>query len=239
MKQAALITGGAKRIGRELSLFLAYLGYDTALCYNTSSKEALKTSQEIKKIGADCELFKCDLSNEKEVSKLIPSVFKRYQHLNLLINNASIFERGSIKETSSQLLDRHLTINFKTPFLLSRDFASVFKNGQIINILDTRITSNRTTYSAYSISKKALAEFTKMAAFEFAPRIRVNGIAPGLILPPAGETDEYLDRLAKNIPLKKRGSVENIKNALKFLLENDYVTGQIIFCDGGEHLARS
>ena len=154
----------------------------------------------------------------------------------MLINNASIFEPSSIKDTSSALLLRHLNVNLITPFLLSRDFAKKCQKGHIINVLDTRITSNRTTYAAYSISKKALAAFTKMSAHEFGPGIRVNAIAPGLILSPHGLGDDYLKKLAKDIPLKTKGDVENILQTVDFLLENKFLTGQTIFCDGGEHL---
>lgn len=238
MKEAALITGGAKRIGREISLFLASLGYEIALVYNTSREEAMETASKIKEFDVRCEIFKCNLTSNNEVLKLIPSAVEEFPNLSVLVNNASIFEKASIADTTHELLDRHLAVNFKTPFILSRDFSSICKRGNIINILDTRITSNRSSYAVYSLSKKTLAEFTKMAAIEFAPKIRVNGIASGLILPPKGETNEYLDNLAKNIPLKKRGNLENIKSTIKFFLENDYVTGQIVFCDGGEHLCK-
>ena len=238
MKKAALITGGAKRIGAELALFLAKKGYDIAIAYNRSKEDAQKIGREIAKHGSRCEIFKSDFSKVEEASRLVPKVFKKFPHISLLINNASVFERSLISDTTLELLDRAISINFKTPFILSRDFARLCQTGNIINILDARITSNRSTYAAYSLSKKALAELTRMAAVEFAPKIRVNGIAPGLILPPAGKNKRYLEKLALNIPLQKKGSVENIKSALQFLLENDYVTGQIIFCDGGEHLQR-
>ena len=236
MKKCALVTGAAKRLGKEIALFLAGLGYDIALHYNSSVKEALKTKSLIQKSNVRCELFKTDISSLKAVSKLIQNAYGKFPNLGLIVNSASIFERALISETTSELLERHFAINFAAPFILSRDFAKICKNGQIINILDTRIKSNRPTYAAYSLSKKALFEFTKMSAVEFAPKIRVNAIAPGLILPPEDKSYDYLDRLAKNIPLKRRGSVKNILSSLKFLIENDFVTGQVIFCDGGEHL---
>ena len=124
----------------------------------------------------------------------------------------------------------------KAPFILSSEFYRICKKGQIINFLDTNIVKNKTSHVAYLLTKKNLADLTKLAAIEFAPDIRVNGIAPGLILPPKKETTEYLDRMAKNIPLKRRGGESYITRSIKFLLENDFLTGQFLFNDGGEHL---
>jgi len=238
MKKAALVTGGAKRIGREIALKLASKGYCLALTYNSSLKEAEKTARAIAKLDVKCELFRVDLARERDLFGLIPAVLEKLPYLNLLINNASVFEYGSIRETSPELFDKHIATNIKAPYFLSRDFSNNVKEGQIINILDTRITSDRSTYAAYSISKKMLAEFTRMAAREFAPKIRVNAIAPGLILPPEGKSEKYLDELAENIPMRRKGSTESITGAAAFLEENNYITGQIIFCDGGEHLTR-
>jgi NAD(P)-dependent dehydrogenase (short-subunit alcohol dehydrogenase family) len=102
--------------------------------------------------------------------------------------------------------------------------------------LDTAITKNKTAYADYLLSKKSLAEFTKLAAVQFAPHIRVNGIAPGLILPPRNKTNNYLNRLARNVPLKKKGTPNQIALSIQYLLESEYITGEIIFVDGGEHL---
>lgn len=233
MRKAVLITGGAKRLGNRIAIALARIGYDIALHYNSSREDAEKARREITSLDVICEIFKADLSQE---SDLIPKVYKKFPDLEILINNASIFESSPIKETSVELWQRHLSVNLTAPFWLSRDFAKICRKGHIINILDTRINSNRTTYAAYSISKKALCDLTMMCAVEFAPHIRVNGIAPGLILPPEGKDDTYLDRLAKNIPMQRKGSPENITASIEFLLKNYYTTGQIIFNDGGEHL---
>lgn len=233
---AALITGGSKRIGRGIAMQIASLGYDVAIHYNKSQKEAIETRDQIRKSKIKCEIFHCDLKEEREVKNLIPKVLKKFPDLNLLVNSASIYEQASILKTTPNILDDHLKTNFIAPFILSRDFASLSKGGLIINILDTRIRSNSGLYAAYSLSKKLLAEFTRMSALEFAPKVRVNAIAPGLILPPKGKDISYLDRLAKGIPLKRKGSIDNIKESVKFLIENDFIAGQIIFCDGGQHL---
>lgn len=231
-----LITGGAKRIGKTLALEFASWGYNIALHYRSNDDSAQNVKSKIEALGVACELYKKDLSNIKEADSLIREVFDRQNDLSVLINNASIFNKAMITETSNKLISSTMDINFVAPFVLSREFYKIVKSGNIINFIDTKSAKNYSKYSIYTLSKKILAEFTKMSALEFAPHIRVNGIAPGLILPPKGEDEAYLDRLAKNIPLQKKGNVSLIVNSIKFLLENDYITGQIIFVDGGQHL---
>jgi pteridine reductase len=236
LKGTAIVTGGAVRIGRAISLALAREGYDIILHYNSSAEEAKEVEQAIIKCERRCHLIQCDFNNMKQVSYFIPRAFEFYPDCNVLINGASIFERARLKDTNNKLLDRHFNINFKTPFILSRDFAKYAKNGHIINILDTKISRTLIEYFAYYLTKKALFEFTQMAAKELAPAIRVNGVCPGLILPPAGEDDEYLQKLAENIPMKRKGNVDSVTSAILFLLENQYITGECIYVDGGEHL---
>lgn len=117
-----------------------------------------------------------------------------------------------------------------------RDFASICKKGVIINFVDTRITNNRSNFAAYSLSKKALWEATKMAALELGPHIRVNAIAPGLTLAPAEKGDDYLQNLSKHIAMQRPGGIDPILTSIDYILENDYLTGQLLFCDGGENL---
>ncbi len=234
IQKAALITGGAKRIGQAICLKLADSGYDIALHYDQSKKEALQTAQYIRKKGRDCALFRCDLANQQETSRLIKTVQKTFSDLNLLVNNASVFKPSTLKKSSLKDLDRDLSLNLKTPFILTRDFANICKQGQIINLLDTNIVQHQSSHFIYLLTKKALHELTKMAAVELGPQIRVNAIAPGFILPPAGKTDSK--KLIKNIPLKRQGNLFNISQAVEFLIKNEYLTGQVIFVDGGKSL---
>ena len=236
MKNAAIITGGGKRIGRAIALALAETGYDIALHYNFSLDAAKDVAQQIDKIGSKCHLFSCDFNNMKQVALLMQQVFEVFPNCNLLINSASIFERARLMDTDEDTFDRHFNINFKTPFFLSKNFAQYCKNGHVINILDTKISKSSIEYFAYTLSKKALFEFTRMAARVLAPDIRVNGVCPGLILPPPGQDEKYIDNMSKNIPLQQKGNVENIISVVSFLIENKFVTGECIFVDGGEHL---
>lgn len=232
----ALVTGAARRIGRAIALELASLGYSIALHYHHSKEQAEVSAAEIRQKGVRCELFSCDLSDETQTSNLTAKVFKKFPSLNLLVNSASLFERSEFAVKDLKLFNDHFAINLKAPFILSCDFFRLCKKGQIINLLDANIVKNQTSHVAYLLTKKSLADMTKLAAVAFAPHIRVNGIAPGLILPARGETAESLDRMARKIPLKRKGDILTITQSIKFLIENDYLTGQIIFNDGGEHL---
>ena len=234
--QTVLITGSANRIGKGIALKLAGLGYNIALHHNNSREAALKTAAEIKRKGGHCEIFAADLGDEQETKALIPAVTAKMPRLTLLINSASIFEPSRLISLDLDNWNRHFSINLKTPYILTSLFANICKKGHIINILDTNITKNKTSYFAYLLSKKSLHELTKLSAVALAPQIRVNAIAPGLILPPAGQKTNYLDRLAKQVPLKRKGEISNITHSVKFLIENDYLTGQVLFNDGGEHL---
>ncbi|MCJ7812481.1 SDR family oxidoreductase, partial [bacterium] len=219
-----------------IALFLSEKGYDIALHYGSSGKEAREVSALVEEKRRRCRLFQCDLGDMKAVSNLIPEVHRSFPDLSLLVNNASIFKRARFMETDLDLYDRHLNINLKTPFFLSQDFARVCKTGQIINILDTKISKTLIEYFVYALSKKALFEFTKMAAKELGPRIRVNGIAPGLILPASGMHKKDFEKMGDHIPLQKTGDPQAVVRAVDFFIENAFVTGETIFVDGGEHL---
>lgn len=231
-----MITGGSKRIGKAIALMLSELGFNIALHYNDSLETAELLARNIRKKGRGCETFAADLSNRDDALTLIETVRKRFPDLNLLINNASIFQESQLKRSDLAKLEEHWAINLKAPFILICEFARICKKGNIINILDTHIVQNKSSHLAYLLSKKSLADLTKLAAVSLAPKIRVNGIAPGIILPPANKSNEYLNRLAKGIPLKRKGELSHIAISVKFLLDNDYLTGQILFNDGGEHL---
>jgi pteridine reductase len=235
-KGTALVTGAAKRLGHEVALHLASQGYNIALHYHQSKKEAMTTAQAIYKKKVRCELFSCDLGNSKEAIRLLSEVNKALPSLNLLINSASIFIPNQFGAQDLSLFETHWNINFKAPYVLSCEFARLVKKGQIINFIDTNVAKYQTRYQDYLLSKKALAEFTKMAAVGWGPAIRVNGISPGMILPPVNRQKDDRQERAKRIPLKEVGQPQYVLDALDFLLKDTYITGQIIPVDGGEAL---
>lgn len=234
----ALVTGAARRIGRAVAAHLAGKGWSIAIHYNCSERSALEFAGELKKKykNQQFEIFGADLSDSEATGRLLPEVIGRMGMPGLLINNASLFEPGTIVNTTPELFDRHMNTNFRAPFLLIRQFALLCGKGAIINFTDTRISGNKSGFAAYSLSKKALGELTAMAAFELGPSVRVNAIAPGLTLPPEGKDENYLRELSGKIPLKRPGGLKPILQSIDFLLRNEYLTGQTIFCDGGENL---
>ena len=232
----ALITGAARRVGRSIALALANRGYNIALHYNQSHKAALETKTEIEKHGVTCRLYPADLADIRKTLDLMPAVTADFPDLKLLINSASTFTRGNFRDIEPDFFKKHYTINFISPFFLIRDFARQAKSGQIINMLDTETAENHANYSVYLLAKKTLAEFTKMAALELAPEIRVNGIAPGHVLTPSNLDKAFEQRVRERTPLKQIGSPENITRTLDFLLDNEFVTGEIVVVDGGYRL---
>jgi len=240
MAKTALITGASKRVGKAMVLHLARQGWNIAIHYNSSDVEAKLLQEELAKDYPNQQfgVFKADLNNASEVEMLIPEVMKTMHRFDLLINNASLFEPAILGKTSTEFLDQQMNVNFRAPFILTRNFAQTVQSGVIVNIVDTRIVNNQSGFAAYSISKKALWELTKMAALEFGPEIRVNAIAPGLTLPPIDKGEDYLMKLAVKIAMKRPGGLEPILMSLDYILNNDYLTGQLLFCDGGENLGQ-
>lgn len=236
MKKAALITGGAKRLGREIALTLARAGYDIALHYHTSESEARILQQEIETLGRQCFLIEADLSEPRTYELVVAYAHDKLPHLNLLVNNASVFERGSLRAGNMEHSARQFRLNFEAPVFLAQEYVKRVGHGAIVNMLDTQITAYQHSFGFYLLSKKALAEYTKMAAVEFGPQVRVNGVCPGYILPAHEFNDEYRDKLKDRLPMKKIATPQDIADAVLVLAENQSLTGQFLFIDGGESL---
>ena len=226
--KVALITGGAKRIGKSVCFYLAKQGYDIALHYNTSEQEALTVQNEIRNLhGVYIEIFQCDFTQLHNIKDLMESVYHKFSDLDVLINNASIFERIPFANTSIDDLQENFAVNMIAPFLLSQEFYARSKSGYIINMLDRHITSNKSAYFPYLLSKKSLADLTKMLVDENSANFRVNGICIGIT------------ELSQDFPTpnnKKIVMLADINKAISTLLANDSITGQNIFLDG-QHLS--
>ena len=236
-RNAAIVTGGAIRLGRAISLENDKKGYDVAIIYHSSSDEAEKTASEIHKLEVHCELFQADLRQVDTLPALFSHIIEKLPNLRVLINNASHFKSGPISKTDDAFLQEMFAIHLNAPFALTREFARHGCKGNIINLLDTKITANDYDYAAYYLAKKALAEFTKMAALEFAPDIRVNAVAPGPTIPTAGTgMTEFDEETIAAIPLKRSATTKNVTQAILHLLENDFINGHILTIDGGESL---
>jgi len=235
LHKTVLITGAARRIGRLFALACARAGANVLIHHAHSDADAETLRTEINGLNRQAWIFKSDLSDSSQTRNLIPLI-NRSTPIHFLINNAAIFEPLTLESTSLEDWTRHVAINQTAPFLLSQAFAHQAEDGaRIVNILDWRALRPGADHFPYTISKSALAAMTKSMAVALAPKITVNGLALGAILPPSdGNTNP---EITKNIPLKRWANEGEIERVLLFLLTcPKYITGEIIHVDGGRHL---
>jgi pteridine reductase len=238
--KVALVTGASRRIGRAIAMALAEAGANiVAHDRGNLEPETDKVCEEVVGCGARSWKIIADLDKPEEYETLIARAVKAAGSLDILVNNASLFLPNTVMDMGLGDVTRHLRINAWTPFVLSREFARIAERGTIINLLDTNITGRDRQHVAYILSKQMLASLTKICALEFAPDIAVNGVAPGLILPPNGKDESYLNERAKTLPLRRHGAPADIAEAVLYLVLSDFVTGQVIYVDGGKHLLES
>jgi pteridine reductase len=234
--RTALVTGGARRIGRAVSLALAASGAAVIVHYRHSARAADALADEIVRLGGRAFTVAADFENPDEAEALIARANRAAARIDILVNNASIFDAERPEAVSLEGLLRNVKVNAWAPFALTRAFARQAGRGSVVNLLDTRIAGLDLAHPSYIISKHLLAALTRMAAVAFAPAIAVNAVAPGLILPPEGKDESYLTRLAARLPLKRHGEPGDVARAVLFLVESGFITGQVIFVDGGQHL---
>ena len=238
--RVALITGGARRIGRALALGLARRGMRVAFSYRTSACEAGQTAREIKSLGVHALAVRADLSRARDIQQLVRRVSTRFGRLDALINCAANFERVPFDELSERDWDRALDANLKGPFLcaLYASRAMGARGGKIINFADWAGVRPYRHYLPYCVSKGGVITLTKALAKELAPRVQVNAIAPGPILPPPDMSLAARRRVARRVPLKRWGGPADLVNTVIFLLEGtDFMTGSVVYVDGGQLIA--
>jgi len=232
-----LITGAARRIGRHLALAVARAGGDVVVHYSHSHAEAHNLSSEIESLGRKAFLIKAEFSDASNVASLV-SRAGQHGPLYALVNNASIFGNQKWDNTTLEEWNKHLDVNLTTPFLLCQAFARhlpLDATGRIINMLDWRALRPGADHLPYTVSKSALAALTHSLAIALAPRISVNGLALGAILPPSGGKAPV--NILKNIPAGRWADLDEVSQAFLFLLQGPaYITGEIIHVDGGRHL---
>jgi NAD(P)-dependent dehydrogenase (short-subunit alcohol dehydrogenase family) len=234
--KTALITGGAKRIGRETALTLAEEGINVVIHYNRADDEASALAQELERKGVKAWTVQADFRRPDEYQTLIERALQAAGGLDILINNASMFPPEALNDLTWQGLSANMEVNAWVPFLLSRTFAQRIGRGKIVNLHDSRLKDNDWTHIGYILSKHVLAAMTKMMALEFAPDITVNAVAPGLILPPPGKDESYIKNLVHTVPLQRHGGPQDIADAIAFLVKSEFITGEVIYVDGGRHL---
>ena len=233
-----IITGGAKRIGSAIAKRLSGQNKEIVIQYNTSRLSAEKLKKELENLGTKIFLIKADLSKETDVNRLIKFSKKNLKYFDCLINNASLFENDKLDNFTTDSWGRHLRTNLRTPALLSKAFSKNIrgKNNNIINIIDQRVFKLTPYFFSYTISKTGLYTLTKTSAMNFAPNIRVNGIAPGPTIKNKRQSDKHFKKQYLATPLKKQVNVNEICNAVEFFIKNRSITGQVLAIDSGQNL---
>lgn len=236
----ALVTGAAKRIGHAISVELGRSGWQVAVHYNRSEKEAAQTVRDIGAAGGSAVALQADLTDLAAVERLIPACTDRLGAPSCLINNASLFENDHIDTLSPEGWQAHLDVNLRAPIFLSQAFAanlSADAGGTIINLLDQRVWKLTPNFFSYTLSKSALWTATRTLAQALAPRVRVNAIGPGPTLANVRQTAQVFARQQKATILERGPELEEICAAVRFILDAPSMTGQMIALDGGQHLA--
>lgn len=230
------MTGAARRLGRATALALARAGADVVVHYRGSAAEAAATAEEIRRHGRSAWLAQADLAEPAAAELLFRRAVAEAGPVDILVNSASVFAASGLLGFAADELARNVQVNAVSPLGLCRAFAAQGRGGDIVNFLDSRVVDYDRRHVAYHLSKRMLYEMTKMLALELAPAIKVNAVAPGLILPPPGEDDGYLARHARTNPLQRHGEAEEVAATVVFLIATRFITGQVIFIDGGRHL---
>lgn len=237
---AVLVTGAAKRLGRAFARDLAASGWPVVIHYNGSQAEALDLREEIVKGGGRAEIVQADLSQSHEAEKLIERAENLLGPIGVLVNNASVFEWDDLSTATARSFGHHMDVHLKSPLILCQHFADRLPKGAggaIVNVIDSRVLHPTPRHLTYTLSKTGLWTLTQVLAEEFAPKIRVNAIGPGPILPEAGQTEEEFRARCARLPLQRPASLREACDTVKFLITQRAITGQMIALDGGYHIS--
>jgi NAD(P)-dependent dehydrogenase (short-subunit alcohol dehydrogenase family) len=237
--RTALVTGAARRIGRAIAQDLAARGFGIGVHYHRSREEAEEVIGAIKAKGGRAVALRADLGREADTIRLVGALADALRPPSLLVNNASLFERDDALTATRASWDAHLETNLRAPFVLSQEFARHLPEGEdglIVNMLDQRVWNVTPHFTSYTVSKAGLWTITQTLALALAPRVRVNAIGPGPVLPSSRQTQAQFDRQVGSVPLKRSAKLEEICAAIHFLVAATSMTGQMIALDGGQHL---
>lgn len=234
--RVALVTGAAVRIGRATALALAGEGLDVVVHFHRSGDEAAALCRELEGRGVRAWPVQGDFADPAEGERVIERALAAAGGLDVVVNNASIFPADSLEDLTFDGLFDNIRVNAWAPFAASRAFARRVGRGHIINLLDSRLDDADWTHVGYLLSKHVLAALTKLMALAYAPEIAVNAVAPGLILPPPGAPHEYIEARTQTVPLARHGEPEQVARAVAYLATSEFITGEVIYVDGGRHL---
>lgn len=233
--RVALVTGGGRRVGQALALALARRGMHLAVHYHSSAGGARETAAAARALGVEAELFQANLEDAAAARDLPARVVGRFARLDVLVNSAGIMPQATVEETTVELWDQAMALNLRSCFFTVQGALPYLRaaKGKVVNLADVGGLEPWPRYTAHCVSKAGVVMLTKALALALAPDVTVNAIAPGAVLPPDEWSDAARDHLAKTTPLKRLGSPEDVGRALVYLLEADYVTGEVLVVDGG------
>ena len=237
--KVALVTGASQRLGRAMTETLAAAGYAAAVHYNSSAGPAEAFVADLRAAGHRAEAFCADLADARSVRGLVQQVTGAMGPPSILVNSASVFVNDSADDFTLETWQRHQAVHLLAPALLAQDFAKALPAGEeglIVNMLDEAVMRPGPTFFSYTVSKAGLAAMTEMLAQALSPRVRVNGIAPGLILNSGHPSEEAFERAHRNTLLGRGPGADAIVRALRYLLEQTEVTGEVLYVDAGKHL---
>lgn len=233
----AVITGAARRLGRAIALELARRGYAIGLHYHHSEPEAQQLAGELRTVGVTVQLLCADLSDPAQIDGLFQQIDTLPFPLKVWVNSAAVMARGDLRTLAVEEWDATLALNLRAPWLCARAAAErMTEGGVIINLTDSGVRKTWSSFPAYSVSKAALETLTRLLAKTLAPVVRVNAVAPGLILRAEDMPEADWQRLVARLPLQQAGSVEDVARAVGFLVESEHITGETINVDGGYQL---
>ena len=236
---AVLVTGAARRIGREIAVDLGRQGWAVAVHFNDSSADAKSVVSSIEADGGRAAAFGADLTKETDVETLLPRAVEAVGPITALVNNASVFETDDMETATRETWDVHMEVNLRAPFVLTQSFCRQLPDhlgGSVINILDQRVWNLTPFFTSYTLSKAALWTLTQTLAMALAPRIRINAVGPGPTLPSPRQTEEHFVAQWSSMPLGRPVAPREICEAVRFLLDAPSITGQMIAVDAGQHL---
>jgi NAD(P)-dependent dehydrogenase (short-subunit alcohol dehydrogenase family) len=237
-----LVTGAAKRLGREIALALAASGWRVAVHYRHSADEAVHTVADCAALSSDAAGFDCDLNDEASVRALLPRVIERFGQVDAVVNSASAFEHDSVTSFGFAALEQHMRSNAGAPILLAQALHQHLggrqAKGAVVNMLDQKLWNQNPDFLSYTLSKAALEAANTMLALALAPVLRVVGVAPGLTITSHMLSDADFEALHKLSPLGRSSTPQDVASAVKFALENQSITGTTLLVDGGQHLMK-
>ena len=234
--KVALVTGGAHRVGKAITMMLARQGVHVAVNYHASGVAAVETVREATAAGVDAMAVKCDVSDWQAVRQMADRIVDHYGHVDIIVNSASLFLRTPFPTDEIEAWRRVISVSLDGAFYVCNSLVPLMPDsgGAIVNIVDAAAFAPWPNFAAHGVAKAGLLALTRQLALELAPKIRVNAVSPGYVLPPPHFSPEQIEAASDRVLLERWGAPDDVADAVKYLIEADYVTGEVLVVDGGE-----